>query len=54
MKVKREQGIIIEPIKCADRLGNLIITKEKKLELETLYEQKVGKTNNQEDLEPAS
>lgn len=54
MKVKREQGIIIEPIKCADRLVNLIITKEKKLELEALYEQKVGKKNDQADLEPAS
>lgn len=54
MKVKREKGIIIEPVKCADRLGNLLITNEKKLELQALYEQKIGKKDNQEDLEPAS
>lgn len=54
MKVKREKGIIIEPVKCADRLGNLLITNEKKLELQALYEQKIGKKDNQEDLEPVS
>lgn len=38
--IKREHGIVIEPVKCADRLGSLIITPEKQLELAVLYEQK--------------
>jgi DNA modification methylase len=38
--IKREHGIIIEPVKCIDRLGSLIISSEKQLELQVLYDQK--------------
>jgi len=38
--IKREHGIVIEPVKCGDRLGSLLITPEKQLELQVLYDQK--------------
>lgn len=43
--IKRDHGIVIEPIKCADRLGSLILSPEKQLELQVLYEQKVSEGN---------
>jgi DNA modification methylase len=44
--VKREHDIIIEPIRCADRLSSLIITSEKQLELQVLYDQKINNNEN--------
>lgn len=39
-EIRKTQKINIEPIKCADRLGALIIEPEKQLILQDLYEQK--------------
>lgn len=44
--VKREHEIIIEPIKCGDRLASLILTTERQLELQILYEQKIINNSN--------
>lgn len=47
-EVRNSQKIIIEAVKCSDRLGSLIIEPEKQLMLQNLYEQK---RNNHESTE---